>query len=133
MPTSPTHSAAAHWWIGACLGANLLLELLDYARADVSLRHAWPLLIGSAPNLAAVPAIAGGFASLSLSRQLPIPDGWTAHRRVVTSIAAAVVGLLLWEAAQPMTARGVFDWWDVGATLASGGLLLALHWIFGPR
>ncbi len=86
------------------MGANLLLELLGYARADASLRHACPLLIGTAPNLAAVPAF-----------------------------AATVVGLLLWEAVQPLTAPGVFDWWDVGTTLASGGLLLALHWIFGPR
>jgi hypothetical protein len=52
---------------------------------------------------------------------------WSEARRTNGALAGSVAGLLAWELAQPLTPRGIFDWWDVAATIGTG-LLLRLLW-----
>jgi hypothetical protein len=126
---------------------NLLLEAADWARATPALRAAWPRVIGSAPNAAAVLAVAGAVVALALvapgaARRAAGSDGeragddgvrrggwarWSEARRTNGGLAGSVAGLLVWELAQPLTPRGIFDWWDVAATIGTA-LLLRLLW-----
>jgi hypothetical protein len=127
-PASP-YRRTARWWLAVCFLGNGGLELAQFARARPPWRAAWPLLVGAAPNFFAVGAIAGAVSALALASA----SDWTATRRVAASLGFTVVGLLTWEAAQPYTRRGVFDWWDIGATLLAAAVLFALHLRWGPR
>jgi hypothetical protein len=117
--TLDAHAAPApspiRGWLWLSLAGLALLELLDQARATTELRRAWPLLIGSGPNAAAVFAVGGGAVGVAL------------RARVNAGLLFAMSGLLAWEAAQPWTARGVFDWNDVMATVGTTALLV-LAW-----
>jgi hypothetical protein len=120
------HRRRAYGWLALCFAGNAGLEVVDYWRRDPAWRDRWPLLVGSAPNVLAVAAIAGTLAGLALLSPTATLARWSERGRERASIAFSVTGLLLWEAVQPLTRRGVFDWHDVVATLVAGAALVAV-------
>ncbi len=115
----------SYGWLGLCFLGNTALEVIDYARGRPAIRSSWPLLTGSGPNVAAVFAIAGALVAIALLDPIGPLRRMHPARRVNPVLLFTLLGLLLWEAVQPYTANGVFDWHDVAATvLASAGITL---------
>lgn len=128
-PTVPTPASAraARWWLGLCFLGNALLEVLSWARGTDALRQAWPLLIGSGPNGAAVLAIAGAAVAILLLQPPAVAARWPVGTQVHGVLMGTVIGLLVWEGVQPWTARGVFDVLDAMTTVGTGAVL-AFAW-----
>lgn len=116
------------WWLGVCLVGNATLEAIDVLRhSGTGYRSTVALIVGSGPNVAAVLAIAGAAVPVLVSAPVFARRMWGTARRINAALLATVLGLLTWEFAQPLTARGVFDWRDVMATVITGGGL-AVVW-----
>lgn len=130
-PSAASLRGRGYRWLVLGLSGNAALEAVDRLRQDPGWHARWPVVLGSAPNLLAVAAVAGTLAGLALVVPPERLARWSASRRVLGSIAFAVAGLLLWEALQPLTRRGIFDWHDVVATLAAGAVLAVVA-VSGP-
>jgi hypothetical protein len=126
-----TLKTQSYGWLALCFLGNAALEILDYARGKPAIRTSWPLVSGSGPNFVAVFAIAGALVSVVLLSPMGPLRQMHPARRVNGALLFTLLGLLLWEAVQPYTAHGVFDWHDVAATIiASAGT--ALIWPYVP-
>jgi hypothetical protein len=129
---APPSSAATRFTLLG-IGSNALLELIDRARHSRALWDAIPLVMGSAPNVFAVPAIA--FTVIGIVSYMP-RDRVGMHRDGVRRIvvAATVVGLIAWEAIQRGSRNMRFDWSDILATLVAGAVCAAvIPFIGGAR
>lgn len=134
-PPPIARPSLSYGWAAICLAGNAALELLDLLRADRVARAAWPFVAGSGPNIAGVLAVAGAFVLIALMAPPTRIAAWPKPRRINLGIDVAAAGLLLWEVLQPLTAHGVFDWFDLLATLATAAVLRLtwprLRWLDG--
>jgi hypothetical protein len=117
---STSHPAAngqhAYGWLALCFLGNTSLEVIEYLRRDPAIGRDFPLLIGSGRNFAAVFAIGGALVAIAIHSPMGPLRRMHPTRRVNWVLWFTLVGLLVWEAVQPLTTNGVFDWYDVAAT-----------------
>ncbi len=120
---STSHPAAngqhAYGWLALCFLGSTALEFIDFLRRNPAIGRDFPLLVGSGRNFAAVFAISGVLVAVAIGSPMGPLRGMPPSRRVNGVLWFTLVGLLLWEAIQPLTANGVFDWYDVAATCAA--------------
>jgi hypothetical protein len=88
---------------------------------------------GYAPNLVAALTLPCLFLGLSLKSRrgrMDEPYGWVRLWRedaaILKSLLGTVAGLLAWEFVQIHRPNRTFDWQDMWATLAGGGLFFAI-------
>lgn len=115
------------------VAANAVLTLIDAARQSPLLWRQIPFLLGSTPNLVAVPAIA--FTVFGVVTRPDVGVSAWARKRPATGpaiVLLTVLGLLVWEVLQRWSTRLRFDWWDVAATVVGGVVcagVLRIGWL----
>ncbi|MBC7844652.1 MAG: hypothetical protein H7099_20260 [Gemmatimonadaceae bacterium] len=108
-------------YLYAGIAANGAVALIDLARRTPGVWRQWTHLLGSGPNVFAVPAIAFTIVGLlDAVTSIRSRRRWQDRTVTFSILAATIVALILWEFMQRGRMRLRFDWVDIAATCASG-------------
>jgi hypothetical protein len=122
-PDSTMTKRQFYFWLGLfAFGTIGYTVVQDYLRpgyrGESELLRYW---LGVAPNYFAGLALPSFFvvmiAQFRTSAKQPLVSAWWNVWAPFSAMLVAFVGLTLWEFTQTITARGRFDWHDIGWTM----------------